>query len=112
MSTTCTWVQIGNNDYEALMQAVVEGDVQRIAAALKPNIEVDAMYGDGLEGEALIYRAACLGHVHVIRYLLGHDAEVDVRNRDQFSDGTSLSSQQHVRHKWMQYGCYSAPERT
>jgi hypothetical protein len=47
MSTTCTWVQVGSNDYEALMQAVVDGGVERIAAALKPNIDVNAMYGDG-----------------------------------------------------------------
>jgi hypothetical protein len=59
MSTTCTWVQIGNNDYEALMQAVVEDDVQRIAAALKPNIDVDAMYGDGTEGETLLHSSMC-----------------------------------------------------
>jgi Ankyrin repeats (3 copies) len=98
MKRECNWVPADHTQYEALKKAVVDGDVQRVAAALKSELDVNAMYGDGFEGDTVLHKGAWLGHVDVIRYLLAHGAEVDVRNRDQFGNGTPLFSAARAGH--------------
>jgi Ankyrin repeats (many copies) len=88
----CTWVKEDDPEYGPLMQAVREGDVHHVEAALKPNMNVNAMYGDGFEGKTVLHQAAFQGHVDVIHYLLAHGAEVNVFDRDQFGNCTPLFS--------------------
>lgn len=84
------WAPADSEDYQAFKQAASEGDVKRLAAALRPDINVNALYGDSLEGHAVLHEAALKGQIEVIQYLLAHGATVDIRDTGQFGGSTPL----------------------
>ena len=90
MEIDTIWAPADSEDYQVFKQAASKWDVKRLAAALRPDIDVNAMYGDGLEGHAVLHEAALKGQVEVIQYLLAHGATVDIRNTGQFGGTTPL----------------------
>ena len=70
------WAPSDSKDYHALREAVNDGDVRGVEAALKPTININALHGDGSEGQTLLHEAVFKSHVDVIRFLLAHGAHV------------------------------------
>lgn len=96
MDKDSVWAAADSVDDEILKQAAESGDSQRVEAALKQNININALYGDGSEGQALLHLAAGRGQVDVIRTLLAHGARVDISDRDQFACTTPLFYAAHA----------------
>ena len=64
--------------------------MKRLAAALRPDVDVNALYGDDQEGRTVLHEAAAKGQIEVIQYLLAHGAIVDIRDTGQFGGSTPL----------------------
>ena len=92
MVTKTFWAPADNEEYRLFRQAAIEGDAQRLATVLNPNINVNALYGDGFEGQTVLHEAAARGHVDLIRYLLIHGASVNILDENQFGCSTPLFS--------------------
>ncbi len=90
MDDKTVWVPADSEDYRLFWQAAVDGDLQRLETALKPHINVNAIYGDGFEGHTILHEAAFRGYVGVIHYLLAHGAFVDILDENQFGRRTPL----------------------
>lgn len=57
---------------------------------MKSDIDVNALYGDGLEGHTVLHEAALKGQIEVIEHLLAHGAKVDVHDTGQFGGSVPL----------------------
>ena len=90
METDTIWAPANNDHYQVLKQAAIEADLKRLAIALRPGIDVNTLYGVGLEGHTVLHEAALKGQVEVIEYLLAHGAKVDVHDTGQFGGSTPL----------------------
>ena len=90
METNTIWAPADSEHYQVFKRAAGEGDVKRFAAALRPDVDVNALYGDGLEGHTVLHEAALKGQIEVIQYLLAHGATVDIRDTGQFGGSTPL----------------------
>ena len=93
METNTIWAPANSKHYQVFKQAASEGDVDQLAAALKSDIDVNALYGHygvGLEGHTVLHEAASKGQIEVIQYLLAHGVNVEVRDTDQFGGSTPL----------------------
>ena len=58
METNTIWAPADSEDYQVFWQAASEGDVKRLAASLRSDIDVNASYGDGVEGHSVLHEAA------------------------------------------------------
>ena len=90
METNTIWAPADSEKYQVFKQAASEGNVKQLETALRSGINVDALYGDGLEGYSVLHEAALKGNIEVIEYLLAHGANVDVRDAGQFGGSTPL----------------------
>ncbi len=90
METNTIWAPADSEDYQVFKQAASEGHVKRLAAALRSDIDVNASYGDGVEGHSVLHEAAFKGQIEVIQYLLAHGATVDIHDTGQFGGITPL----------------------
>ena len=90
METKTIWAPADSEDYQVFKQAASDGNVQRLAAALRLEVDVNALYGGGFEGHTILHEAALKGDVEVIQYLLAHGATVDSRDIGQFGGCTPL----------------------
>ena len=90
MATNFAWTPADDEDYLAIRQAAIEGDVKRLAANLKPGVDITALYGDEFEGRTVLHDAAPKGHVDVIRYLLAHGEPDDGHDETQYGISTPL----------------------
>lgn len=90
METDTKWAPADSEDYQVFKQAASEGDVKRLAAALRPNVDINALYGDGLEGHTVLHEAALKGQREVIQYLLAHGATVDSHDSGPWGGSTPL----------------------
>ncbi len=68
--------------YEELFDAASKGDLERLAAALLPSMNVNALEADPLQGRSALHIAAECGKVSAIRFLLAHGAKVDLPNSE------------------------------
>ena len=85
------WAPLDSEDYKLFHQAADEGDTQRLATLVKDrDIDVNALYGDGIEGRTLLHEAAAHGREDTIVFLLDHGVAVDILDRDQFGCTTPL----------------------
>ena len=57
---------------------------------MRPDIDVDALYGDGLEEHAVLHEAALKGQNEMIQCLLADRTTVDIRDAGQFGGSTPL----------------------
>ena len=73
--------------YDAFFNAARGNDVSNLNEALTPDINVNALQGDGFEGEAALHMAARNGNLEMVKFLLAHGADVNVLDRDR--DGSS-----------------------
>ena len=90
MDTNIAWTPADDEDYLAVRQTAIEGDVKRLAANLKPGVDITALYGDEFEGRTVLHDAAPKGHVDVIRYLLAHGEPDDGHDETQYGISTPL----------------------
>ena len=90
MESNTIWAPANSEKYQAFKQAASEGNVKQLEAALRSEIDVNALYGDGLEGHTVLHAAALKGNTEMIEYLLAHGAKVDVRDASQFCGSTPL----------------------
>lgn len=67
-------------EYEELFQAACKGDVKRLEAALLPSLNINTLEPDRLDGGAALHIAGQVGSVPAIRFLIAHNAEVDLRD--------------------------------
>ena len=78
------WAPEDSKAYKAAYLAVTEGNTSKLEAAITPEININALYGDGLqEGLALLHVAVSGGDVNIMSYLLAHGAHVDIRACDK-----------------------------
>ena len=90
MGTNTIWAPVNSEHYQAFKQVAIEGDLKRLAIAFRSGIDVNALYGDGLEGHTVFHEAAMKGKIEVIEYLLAHGAKVDVQDTGQNGGSTPL----------------------
>ena len=90
MEDDLIWAPEDSDEYRAFRQAVIDGDIERVKATMKPSIDINAFHGDGGEGRTVLHEAAREGHVEIIRFLLAHGADINVHDRDQINDNTPL----------------------
>lgn len=77
-------------DYNAYFEAISAGDLDSTKAALNSNINVNALRGDGMEGETALHIAAGAGHVDIVEFLIANGAIIDIRNRFRDGENTPL----------------------
>ena len=90
METNIIWAPANSEKYQVFKQAASKGNVKQLEAASKSETDVNALYGDGLEGHTVLHEAAFNGNIEVIEYLLTRGAKVDVRDAGQFGGSTPL----------------------
>ncbi len=90
MDENAIWAPADSEEYQLFWQAAVNGDKAQLATALKPNIDVNALFGDGFEGHSVLHETSVRGHVDVLRYLLSHGAALDILDKNQFGCSTPL----------------------
>ncbi|KAI4124926.1 MAG: hypothetical protein LQ347_005545 [Umbilicaria vellea] len=67
--------------YEAFFRAVSRGNLEDVRTTLIPTIHVDALRGDGWEGETALHMASAAGNTDIVDFLLAIGASVDIRDR-------------------------------
>ena len=77
-------------DYKTFFDAVTNGHLQEVKASLNSNINLDALLGDGLEGDAALHIAVAKNHVDIVQLLLARGAFVDVPAVSHFGLTTPL----------------------
>lgn len=70
--------------------AVTNGHLQEVKASLNSSINLNALLGDGLEGDAALHIAVAKNHVDVVQLLLASGAFVDVQAISRFGPTTPL----------------------
>lgn len=85
--------------YEAFFSAVSCGNLKDVKTALIPTIHVDALLGDGFEGETAMHMASASGKTDIVEFLLANGASIDIRNRC----GVGLSTPLHYAASVGQY---------
>lgn len=90
MDDKTVWAPADSESYNLFWQAAVDADLQRLETALKPHVNVNAMYGDGFEGHTVLHEAASRGSVGVTRFLLARGAFVNILDQNQFGRSTPL----------------------
>ncbi|SLM37254.1 Ankyrin repeat-containing domain [Lasallia pustulata] len=85
--------------YEAFFSAVSCGNLKDVKTALIPTIHVDALLGDGFEGETAMHMASASGETDIVEFLLANGASIDIRNRC----GVGLSTPLHYAASVGQY---------
>ena len=68
--------------YEEFYNAALEGNIERLEAALLPSMSVDALEADIMQGSAALHIASHAGNILAIQWLLAHGATVDLRNSE------------------------------
>ena len=89
MGQTPRWAPSDAN-YQAVRRAVEAGDLDKVTDALTSDTDINALHGDGFEGQTLLHEAAARGHAEILRYLLGRGPDVDALDCDQFGRSTPL----------------------
>lgn len=77
-------------DYEAFFKAASAGDLEDVKIALDTNIKVDALQGDGWEGETALHMASAAGNVDIVELLIARGATVDIHDRSPHGPSTPL----------------------
>ncbi|KAI9777667.1 MAG: hypothetical protein M1816_004610 [Peltula sp. TS41687] len=57
---------------------------------LTGKIDVNALKGDGDEGQTALHIASANGHLEMVRWLLAHGADVSIYDRDPFGSAAAL----------------------
>ena len=86
----CTVWATESADYKAFFDAVTNGHLQEVKASLNSSININALLGDGLDGDAALHIAVDKNHVDVVQLLLASGAFVDVLARSRFGLNTPL----------------------
>jgi len=86
----CTVWATESADYKAFFDAVTNGHLQEVKASLNSSINLNALLGDGLEGDAALHIAVATNHVDVVQLLLASGAFVDVLAISRFGPTTPL----------------------
>jgi len=86
----CTVWATESADYKAFFDAVTNGHLQEVKASLNSSINLNALLGDGLEGDAALHIAVAKNHVDVVQLLLASGAFVDVLAISRFGPTTPL----------------------
>ena len=90
MTSNAGWAPIDSNEHQRLHQSVASGGLHRFLAALRPYININLVYGDGMEGHTVLHEAADRGNLQVIQYLLANGASVDILDEGEFGCCTPL----------------------
>lgn len=69
--------------YDAFFKAARGDNVHDLEKALTPDIDINALQGDGFEGQAALHMAASFGTIGTIRFLLAHGADVNILEEDR-----------------------------
>lgn len=81
-----TWAP-ENSAYDAFFKAARGENVHDLETALTPEIDINALYGDGFEGEAALHMAASRGDIGMVKALLARGADINLF--DQALEGGS-----------------------
>jgi ankyrin repeat protein len=85
-----TWILETSPYYQPLHDAALSGDARQLESLLTPEIDINAMYGDGLTGRSLLHLAASKGNAEVVRSLLHLGIDVDILDEDPYGRVTPL----------------------
>jgi ankyrin repeat protein len=74
--------------YDAFFKAARGDNVRDLETALTPEIDINALHGDGWEGEAALHMAASSGTIETLKFLLARGADVNIL--DETVEGSDL----------------------
>ncbi|KAL8365090.1 hypothetical protein RB595_004082 [Gaeumannomyces hyphopodioides] len=82
------WAGPGDSSYADFFQAAKEGNLERLRAAITPDLKLDLLYGnfDQAYGETALYAAVRENHVHIVKFLIELGANVEMKHIDHSWD--------------------------
>lgn len=77
-------------EYEAFFEAVSAGELEKVKVALTPSIDINALVGDGWEGETALHIASTAGDLDMIEFLIASGASPNAHDRSPHGPSTPL----------------------
>jgi ankyrin repeat protein len=85
-----TWILETSPHYQPIHNAVLSGNSRQLESLLTPEVDINAIYGDGLTGRSLLHVAASRGNSEVVRALLNLGIDVDILDVNPYGPVTPL----------------------
>lgn len=84
------WTDDDNPIYASFFAAVASGDAGNLNSTLVASVDVNALQGDGMEGQTALHAACAAGNTQIVALLLTNGADPNIYTADPYGECSPL----------------------